>query len=420
MLDPLCGAAATFSKSPKMWSGDPDWQPQTLSYGRGARVYDGTGGEWLDYVSGLGAILLGYPDLEDLRNPATRWAEAVCTQVFRGAGFSLPHRLERQVAERLVALLGAHVPGWSGQPLGLRWGKTGSDACEMAVRLARAVMSRKWVASVGYHGWLDPFVSTTMPAWGVTFPQYVAAAPFGDLEKLVACLDGRCTFGEPVAAVIIEQPPQPIPEGYWAEVRRLCDEHGALLILDEVVTFPRYALGGAAERFGIAPDLLCVGKALGNGLPISAIVGRREYFDWFSRSDPVFISSTHFGEAVSLAAADAVLDCWDQAAVDHIGNIGVTLILRLRVAGYEVVGYPPVFLVQHESPSHRAYFIAGMRDRGILANRPWIPNLAHTISDVEQAVTAAAEVKAEMDALGPDGVAQRMAGKLPAVLFSNR
>lgn len=430
MADVLAGRAATFSKGPEFFG--VDFQPATLERGRGAYVIAPDGTRLLDWVSSLGALTLGHPDPAIADSPANHWVRAVCRQAWESAGFSLPHVLEGETAERLTALLGLHVPGWQHQLLGLRWGKTGSDACAMAVRLARAVTGRKWIISVGYHGWSDWAVSVTPPAHGVITPQFVWAVPFGELPSLQACFTegmvdrdvGALEYVHGVqaeivqpAAVIIEQPPQPIPDGYWQEVRRLCTEHGALLIVDEVVTWPRNALGGACERFGIEPDIICIGKGLGNGLPISAIVGRREYFDWFSRQDPVFVSSTHFGEAVSLAAAKAVLDVWDQSCVDHLWKIGTALMDGLRGVGYSVTGYPPVSLIQHESPSHRAYFIREMARKGFLVNRPNIPNLAHTVDDVRATVQAAGEVKQAMERID---VKAEMAGKLPATLFTNR
>ena len=413
MSDVLAGVAATFSKSPRFWSGDPGWQPQTIDYGRGAHVWGSDGRKYLDWVSGLGAVILGYPDGQRDCAPANRWAERVTSQAWDGAGFSLPHGLEHSVAEKLANRLSLHVPGWRDQPLGVRWGKTGSDACAMAVRLARAAMGRDYIVSVGYHGWHETFVSATPPAWGIVKGQQIWPVPFGDFRELYRCFDDVCD----TAAIIIEQPPQPAPDGYWQRVRKLCDEHHALLILDEVVTSLRYGVGGAAERFDIEPDIVCMGKALGNGMPVSCIVGRREYFDWFSRDDPVFVSSTSFGEAVSLAAADAVLACWGQAEVDHIWEIGTALMVSMRDAGYVVTGYPPVSLIEHATPEHRAIFIREMAKRGVLMNRPNIPNLAHTWDNVHETVQAADEV---MTVMRQADIEREMAGKLPRVLFRGR
>lgn len=425
----LGGRAATLSKGSEFFG--VGFQPAVLERGQGARVIAPDGTSLLDWISGLGALILGHPDPSiilpnDGEPAANKWAEAVCRQAWYSAAFSLPHRLEASVAEKLAALLQAHVPGWQAQPLGVRWLKTGSDACAAAVRLARAVTGRKWIISIGYHGYHDWAVSTTPPAWGVVQPQAVEAIPFGELGMLGQSLAmaglhaWEHSSSAAVAAVIVEQPPQDTPAGYWRVLRELCDKYSALLIADEVVTGLRYGLGGACQRFGIQPDIVCMGKALGNGLPIAAIVGRRDYWDWFSRNDPCFISSTSFGEAVSLAAADAVLDCWGEDQVNHLWTVGAALIEGLQAAGYKVAGYPPHSLLLHESPSHRAYFIREMARRGVLLNRPNFPTLAHTLEDVTATVQAAVDVKYAMERLGPDGLAREMAGRLPAVLFSNR
>ncbi|GEM_PF-2854288 len=415
-LDPL-PTAATFSKSPRMWG--KDFELSDVLYGEGAQICGGDGRTYLDWVSALGANLLGYAKAAD-GSPQFRWLNEVQIRLNDGVAFSLPHRLEHTVACKLVELLGSRVPGWTPEGLGVRWGLSGSDACNMAIRLARAVTGRKRVLSSGYHGYLDAFVSVTPPAWGITQPQYVEDFDFFNQVSLLKALDD----GEPVAAVIVEHP-MPGHDREWYRIgyealRNACTSHGALLIQDEVVTGFRWAPAGACEYYGITPDIATYSKALGNGVPVSAMVFRKEYGEWFFRNDPVFVSSTGFGNALSLAAADAVLDIWTQECVDHLWAIGKALMDGLRQAGYSVAGCPPRSLIQFSSNAERGYFIAGMRDRGILMNRPNLPNLAHSQADVELTVKAAREVKAEIDAMGPDGVAERMKGKEPMVLFQGR
>jgi glutamate-1-semialdehyde aminotransferase len=393
--------ASTFSKGPEFWG--QDFQPATVQGGRGAQLIAEHGRSWLDWVSALGANLLGYGH--------TGFATRVAAHICDGTGYSLPSYLEQQVAERLVAMLGENVPGWQAQPLSVRFGLSGSDACSMAVRLARAVTGRERIVSVGYHGWGAEFIAATPPAWGV--PRHpVTAVPFGAYEALVGAMEGAN-----VACVIIEQPPQAAPPNYWRVINSIRHDYGALLILDEVVTGLRFGLGGAAEVLNIHPDIVCMGKALGNGVPVSAMVFRREWASWFARSDPVFVSSTHFGCTMGLAAADYVLGHWTDADVAHLYQIGAALKVGLQNIGYTVNGHPVVTLVKHESPAHHAYFVAAMRDRGILINRPNIPCLAHRMTDVDRTVAAAREVWAEMQSVD---VATVMASRLPEVLFANR
>ena len=410
-LNPL-PIAATYSKDPAFWG--VDFEPQYLLHGDGAQVLGSDGKMYLDWVSALGANLLGYNHSE--------FVLRVQRQIGLGAGFSLPHSLEAQVAEKLAWLLGEHVPGWTPEGINVRFGLTGTDATTMAVRLARAVTGHHRILSFGYHGWGTWSIAKTPPHWGINGGEewHIVDIPFNVLDTLHSWLQSP---NFPIAAIILEQPMQDPEPDYYAELRRLCNQYGVLLILDEVVTGFRFALGGAAEVYGVEPDIACYGKALGNGIPISCIVGHKEYFDWFRRNDPVFVSSTHFGNAVSLAAADAVLDIWNQDCVNHIYGVGAALMSSLTVmGGFKMIGHAPRSLLQFNSPYERAYFILGMRDRGILMNRPNIPNLAHNQGrkDVAETAIAAAAVKREMDALGPDGLEAQMKDRLPRVLFEGR
>lgn len=395
-------AASTFSKDPRLFG--VDFQPDHIDYGLGATVYCDDQ-PYVDWISALGSLLLGHAHPE--------FCEQVAAQIERGTNYSLVSRLEGQVAERLTALLGTHVPGWRPDGLGVRFVLSGSDACTAAVRLARAVTRRQWVLSVGYHGWHDWAVSTTPPHYGVTLPQYVRAVPFGDLEALAANLD----YLRPVACVIVEQLPEEPPPGYWEGVRKLCSEHGALLLVDEVVTGFRLALGGACELYGIEPDICTYAKAISNGVPFGAVVGLRSLFNAFDLPTPVFVSGTSLGSPIGLAACDAVLDIWTQAGVDHIRAIGGALQTGLVEAGYRVVGQPTRFIVQHETPARHGYFVREMARRHVLFNRPTLACLAHTLADVALTVKAATEVRKLMLDTDVEG---EMRGKLPAQLFANR
>jgi glutamate-1-semialdehyde 2,1-aminomutase len=394
--------AATLSKGPEFYG--VDFHPPALAGGSGARVFGNDGNTYLDWVSSLGSNLLGHGD--------PGWTSHMQTALAFGTGFSLPHMLEQAVAEKLVAMLGAHVPGWGTRQLSVRFGLSGSDACSMAVRLARAVTHRHYVISIGYHGWSAEFVGATKPAWGVT-QQAVIDCPFGD----IATLEHFISYEFDAAAVIVEQAAVHAPDGYWQQLQALCRDHGALLIMDEVVTGLRFGLGGAAAMLGVTPDIICMGKALGNGVPISAMVFPREMASWFARKDPVFVSSTHFGCTVGLASAQYVLDNWGQAQVDHLHTVGKALLGGMELEGYNTIGWPAESLLRFDTPAQRGFFIAGMRDRGILMNRPNLPCLAHTLDDVVWTVKAAREVMAEMQKIDVEAV---MAGKLPAVLFENR
>ncbi|MBI3516934.1 MAG: aminotransferase class III-fold pyridoxal phosphate-dependent enzyme, partial [Proteobacteria bacterium] len=262
--------------------------PMFLSHGDGARVWDVDGNRYVDLISALLPILLGYRDADV--------DQAVRRQLGNGVSFSLATELEVQLAEKLVELIPAAEQ--------VRFAKNGTDVTSAAVRLSRAVTGRERVAVGGYHGWQDWSIASTPYQRGI--PGAVAALThrfgFNDLAALRTVLEAH--RGE-FAAVILEPVgiAEPAP-GYLAAVRDLVHAHGALLIFDEIVTGFRVAVGGAQAHYGVTPDLACFGKAMANGLPLAALVGRR---DVMRELETVFFSGTFGGETLSLAAALAVI-----------------------------------------------------------------------------------------------------------------
>jgi glutamate-1-semialdehyde 2,1-aminomutase/spore coat polysaccharide biosynthesis protein SpsF len=277
----------TFSKSHTQYP--EGGAPLFLTHGDGGRVWDVDGNEYVDLVCGLLPVVLGY------RDPDV--AAAVQRQQDSGVSFSLATELEIELAERLVEIIPCAEM--------VRFGKNGTDATSAAIRIARASTGRDRVAVCGYHGWQDWYIGSTTRNRGV--PEATQALthtfPFNDLDALQELLESH--RGE-FAAVILEPMSAEKPrDGYLEAVARLVRDQGAILVFDEVITGFRYALGGAQELFGVTPDLAAFGKALGNGYPISAVVGRS---DLMSELERAFISSTFGGETVSIAAAIAVVD----------------------------------------------------------------------------------------------------------------
>jgi len=277
----------TFSKSRLQFP--PGIAPLFIERGEGATVWDVDGNGYTDFVNALLAVMLGYCDPDV--------TEAVHCQLDAGVIFSLPHRLEMEVAEKIIAMAPCAEK--------VRFGKNGSDATAGAVRVARAFTGRERVAVCGYHGWQDWYIGATTRNKGV--PRATAALthmfPYGDLDALEDLL--KAHDGE-FAAVMLE--PMNVafpPEGYLEGVRSLAHRHGALLIFDETITGFRFANGGAQALFGVTPDLATFGKGLANGYPLSAVAGRA---DVMAEMEQVFFSFTMGGEALSLAAANAVLD----------------------------------------------------------------------------------------------------------------
>ncbi|MCB0964626.1 MAG: aminotransferase class III-fold pyridoxal phosphate-dependent enzyme, partial [Acidimicrobiales bacterium] len=277
----------TLSKHPSQWVRAV--HPTHLVRGRGAHLWDVDGNEWIDEPMALGPILLGYaePVVDD----------AIRAQLDDGITFTLMHPLEVEVAERIVAM----CPGVER----VRFAKSGSDATSAAIRAARAHTGRDRVISVGYHGWHDWYIGSTTRDKGVpaAVQELTSAIAYGDLDALA---DELAAHPGEVAAVVLEPSGATVPPpGYLQGLVDACREAGVVSVFDEVITGFRLAPGGARERYGVQPDLSCYGKALGNGMPVAAVGGSAELMAEF---EEVFFSGTHGGEALSLAAARAVLD----------------------------------------------------------------------------------------------------------------
>jgi glutamate-1-semialdehyde 2,1-aminomutase/spore coat polysaccharide biosynthesis protein SpsF len=280
-------ASQTFSKA--AMSTVEGAAPLFLERGEGARVWDVDGNVYYDYVLGLLPVVLGYKD------PAVDGA--IRAQLDKGISFSLATELEAELAERLVDLVPCAEL--------VRFGKNGSDATSAAIRLARAHTGRDKVALCGYHGWHDWYIGTTARHLGVpdAVRRLSVSFPYNDVEALERLLRAE---PEAFAAVILEPVGLDEPKsGFLAAVRALCDRYGVVLVFDEIITGFRLHIGGAQAHYGVTPDLACFGKAMGNGMPIAAIVGRRAIM---RRMEDIFFSGTFGGEALSLAAAIATID----------------------------------------------------------------------------------------------------------------
>jgi glutamate-1-semialdehyde aminotransferase len=396
----------TFSKGPSQFV--QGVAPVFLERGSGSHVWDVDGNEYIDTIAALGAVILGYGD-PDVVQAARR-------QLDDGVVLSLPHPLEVEVAELLVDVIPCAEM--------VRFGKNGSDATAGAVRAARALTGRDHVACCGYHGWQDWYIGSTTRSAGVPRPVAELAHPFryNDLPSL------ECVFAEhpgQLAAVILEPVGVVEPEpGFLAGVRSLASREGALLVFDEVITGFRLALGGAQELFGVVPDLACVGKALGNGFPISAIVGRRELMAIF---DEIFFSFTYGGDTVALAAARATLArLLDGSVIEHLWRQGA----RLRDGYNELVrsagidrytdchGLAPRTVMSFsdadgaESLALKSIFQQEVLRRGVLSAGYHNVMSAHSDEDVERILEAyAAAVAVMAEALADGDLQGRLAGQ---------
>lgn len=277
----------TFSKSRTQYP--VGISPLYVAKAKGAEIWDLDGNKYIDLVSALASVTLGYGD--------KGVAKSVTKQLKRGVSLSLPGILEAEVAELIVEL----VPSAEM----VRFGKNGTDATSAAIRLARAYTGRDHIIVCGYHGWQDWYIGTTTRNKGV--PDSVSDLThkfeynnIASLQASMSELEGK------IAAVIMEPMNSVYPEpDFLEQVQKLTQDAGALLIFDETITGFRFARGGAQELFGITPDLSTFGKGMANGFPLSAVVGRREVM---MEMEEIFFSGTFGGEMLSLTAAKSVLE----------------------------------------------------------------------------------------------------------------
>lgn len=376
----------TFSKSRTQYPHGVS--PYFISRGEGSRVWDLDGNEYIDFVSSLASITLGYNDPDV--------TAAVRTQLDSGVIFSLPHPIETEVAELICEMVPCAEM--------VRFGKNGSDATSGAIRLARAFTGRDRVAVCGYHGWQDWYIGATARHRGV--PQATRdlthTFAYNDLPSLHALLQQHP--GE-FAAVILE--PMNVAEpaaGFLAGVKELAHAHGALLVFDETITGFRFANGGAQQLFGVTPDLATFGKGLANGYPVSAVAGRQ---DVMKLMEEIFFSFTFGGEALSLAAAKATLTkLQTQPVVATLCDRGEAI--RSGVQGilnnadlhdvFSITGHPTwTFLNMRDARGATAFdiktlWMQEMHQRGILSVGTHNVSYAHSAADVAALLAAYREV----------------------------
>ena len=299
------GGAQTYSKS---WMHHiKGVTPIFLRKGYGSYVEDVDGNVFVDLIQGLLPNILGYAS-EEVNKSAQM--QASC-----GHSFSLPTSVEIELAEKLCKLIPCAEK--------VRFGKNGSDATAGAVRAARAITGKKRVAVCGYHGWQDWFIGSTSRNIGVPeeVSNLISKFEYGNIESLRSELD---KYNNEFAAVIME----PVNfdwshKEFLTKIRQLCNQKKILLIFDEICSGFHFGLGGAQKIFDVIPDIATFGKALGNGWPISCIVGKAEYMDIF---EDAFFSFTFAGDTACMAAALKVIEILENSnAYLKIKNAGIKL-----------------------------------------------------------------------------------------------
>lgn len=360
--------------------------PAFLIGGYGCRVWDVDDNEYVDWVCGLAAVTLGY------QHPEV--CEAMERQMWKGITFSLPHRLEIEVAEMLCKIIPCAEQ--------VRFVKTGSEATEAAIRVARAATGKHTILTVGagYHSWHSWFAAAKPDHPGVPWPYgtMVRSFRYNNLESLDIAFhadDGNPIWANKVAAVILEptlvEAPAP---GFLQGVKDLAHQHGALLIFDEIVTGFRWATGGGQEFFGVIPDLACFGKGMANGMPLACLVGPRELM-----KHAELVSGTFGGECLSLAAAKATIEVYrKEPVIARLWEAGLSFkeglqeSIKTFALPAEILGYAvhPVLKWDHpEAKLLMSLFLQESAANGVLLHPGgWNVSYAHDDKAVLESIGA--------------------------------
>lgn len=367
--------------------------PVYFEKGKGCRVTDIDGNEYIDYLCAYGPIIIGYREEEI--------DEAVITQIRdRGFCFSLTQTAQNRVAEKLRDLIPCCDMSL--------FVKTGSDATTTALRLARAFTGRLKVMRCGYHGWHDWCVEVK---GGVPAKLYedIHEFHYNDLEHLETMLREH---GDDTAAIIITPYGHPLAAemedpkpGFLEGVRTLADKYGAVLIFDEIRTGFRVSMGGAQQYYGVTPDMAVFGKAMANGYSIGAVCGRADIMKMGEKE--VFISSTFFPNSLSFVAALKTIEILERD--DVLGKIwekgrhfmdGVNRLIKKYDIGAVISGIPPMNFItfkKNESKSYKKkrndFFTSLIRDgvflqpyhHGYICYRHTSEDLDFTLNAIEKA-----------------------------------
>jgi glutamate-1-semialdehyde 2,1-aminomutase len=324
--------------------------PKFITKAQQCYVWGEDGQRYIDFVGALGANILGYghPKVD----------AAIRDQLHTGVvTASMPSPLEVEVAELIQGVVPAAEK--------VRFLKTGSEACSAALRIARAATGRRIVASEGYHGWHDHFTSLTPPAHGVV-----------DNLAMRRSTDGVS------GCIFICEPLSLDPEEDRVELERTIAQEPKLTIFDEVITGFRVPEFTVSRWWHIEPDMIVLGKAMANGMPLSAVAGKKEIMD----SD-YFVSSTFSGEALSLAACRATILELKQRSLKDLQFYGDRLLKQLNSLDDEIMfeGYGTRAMFNLTN-SKSALFAQEMARSGVIFGKAWFYTFAHLEEQVEEYV----------------------------------
>ncbi|QKT03197.1 glutamate-1-semialdehyde 2,1-aminomutase [Ectothiorhodospiraceae bacterium 2226] len=390
--------------------------PLFFARGEGPYLWDEDGRRYADYVGSWGPLILGHAHPEVVR--------AVQEAAAKGLGFGAPTAIETEVAETVTAL----VPSMEL----VRMVSSGTEATMTAIRLARGYTGRDAIVKFEgcYHGHADSLLVKagsgaltlgipTSPGVPADLARHTLTLDYNDLEQVRRVF---AEMGDKIAAIIVEPVAGnmnciPPAEGFLEGLRAVCDEHGAVLIFDEVMTGFRVALGGAQARYGVRPDLTTLGKVLGGGLAVAAFGGRREIMEHIAPLGPVYQAGTLSGNPVAMAAGLATLRAIQQAGFyDRLSLLAARLVdgvlaqaraAGIPMSGVAVGGMFGLFFTEAEAvrsfkeatacdvERFKAFF-HGMLEEGVYlapsAFEAGFVSSAHTESVIDETIEAAGRV----------------------------
>jgi glutamate-1-semialdehyde 2,1-aminomutase len=370
------GASTGSKRAAALYGSEDAVGPTHFSGAVGCRVFDIDGNEYVDCTMALGSVALGYAE------PTV--THAVIEAASSGNVAGLSDYREVELAERLCEIIPSAEM--------VQFLKTGAEASSAAVRIARTYTGRDVVIGSGYFGWHD----WSSAAAGVPAATRAAfrSVPFNDVAALEAAVTAA---GSQLAAIMLEPVVEKLPSPQWiARARELCDAAGAALIFDEIKTGFRLSTGGYQEYAKVTPDLSSFGKAMANGYPLAAVVGKRALMEAARKT---WISSTLASESTALAAAGAVLDWHEKADIcDSLASIGLeqreSMLAALKasgVGGVTVDGIDHMWLLHFDKPEREQRFLELAAGQGVLFKRGAYnyPAIAHD-ADINQRIEAAA------------------------------
>jgi glutamate-1-semialdehyde 2,1-aminomutase len=407
------GGAHTYAKGDDQF---PEQAPGFIARGKGCHVWDMDGNEFIEYGMGLRAVTLGHAS-----EPVV---EAAYKQMQLGTNFSRPAKVEVDLAEAMLDVIdGAEM---------VKFAKNGSDVTTAAVKLARAYTGRDLIAICGDQPFFsidDWFIGTTEMNAGI--PQAILEMTlrfrYNDIESLRVLFDQH---PDKIACVLLEaEAATPPTAGYLHQVKELCEQRGAILIFDEMITGFRWHLGGAQKFHGVVPHLSTFGKAMGNGFAIAALMGKREIMRLggldHDQARVFLLSTTHGAETHALGASLETIHIYrEQSVVEFLWRQGERLrsginqvIARHQMAGhFELTGRPCnlIYRTQDErgTPSQpfRTLFMQELIRGGILAPS-FVVSFSHSDDDIDRTVDVVDQALGVYARALEDGVERHLVGR---------